>query len=374
MTVPGAAGAELPCVAVDENLDALAEIISTAAHELRTPTTVIIGLAETLAVHRAKMSREHVDDTVRRIVNQGHRLIRLLDDLLDLSRIRSGRVDVELSSIALSCVFDAALAAAPPPPGHFVNVEIDQRIEVEADHDRLEQVLVNLLTNAYRYGGRHVSVDAHGAPGGAILTVSDDGEGIPRAQEGTLFEPFQPGAEGHGGLGLGLSIARGLVESFGGRIWYERNVPAGARFRVFLRAGEAAPVPMPKPLENGAHELDERRVRVLVVDDEPDVLFLLRVTLEAAGYEVEEATHGGAALDSVRRSRPDVVVTDLMMPVMDGRELIRTIRQEPETAHLPVVLLSASPNDISGADRVIRKPFSPIDLTRLIGELVGGRS
>jgi CheY-like chemotaxis protein len=111
---------------------------------------------------------------------------------------------------------------------------------------------------------------------------------------------------------------------------------------------------------------------ILIVDDEPDVLFLLRLTLETAGYEVAEAAHGGEALNAIRASRPNLLVTDLMMPVMDGRELIRHLREEPETADLPIMLLSANPDHSSGADVVMRKPFNPRDLTKAIDDLVGG--
>jgi CheY-like chemotaxis protein len=114
-------------------------------------------------------------------------------------------------------------------------------------------------------------------------------------------------------------------------------------------------------------------VTILIVDDEPDVLFLLRVTLETAGYRVREAAHGVEALAAIAESKPHLLVTDLMMPVMDGRELIRRVRSAPDTADLPIMVLSANPRTIHGADRVMHKPFQPMDLMRAIGELVGER-
>lgn len=109
---------------------------------------------------------------------------------------------------------------------------------------------------------------------------------------------------------------------------------------------------------------------ILIVDDEPDVLFLIRLTLETAGYEVREAAHGVEALAAIAEAKPNLLLTDLMMPVMDGHELIRRVRTAPDTADLPIMVLSANPRNVVGADRVMRKPFHPGALTRAIGELV----
>jgi CheY-like chemotaxis protein len=160
-----------------------------------------------------------------------------------------------------------------------------------------------------------------------------------------------------------------LAEAFGGSIVYERSEPTGARFEVTLRV--APEVTRPEPAARYAAD-PGGPVTILVVDDEPDVLFLLRLTLEAAGYSVVEAAHGAEALATIQSTRPTLVITDLMMPVMDGRELIRRVRAEPQTADLPIMLLSANPDQNVGADRVMRKPFNPRDLTRVIDELVGG--
>jgi CheY-like chemotaxis protein len=127
------------------------------------------------------------------------------------------------------------------------------------------------------------------------------------------------------------------------------------------------PKPGPRPAPS------DRAPVILIVDDEPDVLFLLRLTLEHAGYRVEEAPHGAAALEAIGRLRPALIITDLMMPVVDGRELIQRVRGEADIAALPIVLLSASPDDRSGADRVMRKPFDPRQLMRAIEDLVGGQ-
>lgn len=173
-----------------------------------------------------------------------------------------------------------------------------------------------------------------------------------------------------GGTGLGLVIVKAVAEASGGGASHEAVQPSGSRFTMRLKD---EPARKPEPRASADASARDHPPLVLIVDDEPDVLFLLRLTLEHGGYQVEEAPHGGAALELIERLRPDVVITDLMMPVVDGRELIQRLRREAETATLPIMLLSASPDARSGADRVIRKPFDPRQLMSAIKELVGGQ-
>jgi len=344
----------------------LAEILSIAAHELRQPATVIYGLAATLLAQRDNMPQDDVHEAVGRIEQQATRLVNLLEDLLDASRLQAGTLVLNMEPVELSDAVERAQSLARPPAGKHLTVMIPAGLSVVADPGGLERVLVNLLTNAYRYGGPNVLVEARHARDSVRLRVSDDGKGVPVDLVPHLFKPFRAEA---GGTGLGLSIVLGLVDAFGGSIVYERSEPSGSRFEVTLRL--APEVPRPEPAARYAAD-PRGPVTILVVDDEPDVLFLLRLTLEAAGYSVVEAAHGAEALETIQSTRPTLVITDLMMPVMDGRELIRRVRAEPETADLPIMLLSANPDQSVGADRVMRKPFNPRDLTRVIDELVGG--
>jgi len=351
---------------LDDDLD-VTEILSVAAHELRTPATVILGLAATLAANRGRMAEDQVQEAIVRLDRQAHRLVGLLEDLLDVTRIQRGRLEVTLDSVDVSEAVASALVIAPPPDNVHMSVAIMAGIAVLADGPGLERVLVNLLTNAYRYGGSNVRVEARHVKGGAVrMSVVDDGQGVPEKLLPYLFKPFRAQV---GGTGLGLSIVLGLAEAFGGSVTYQAEA-SGARFDVTLRAGSSEP----DTGEETRYAPEARApVSILIVDDEPDVLFLLRLTLETAGYEVAEAAHGADALAKIRSSRPALLVTDLMMPVMDGRELIRQVRESPDTADLPIMLLSANPDNASGADRVMRKPFNPRDLTRAIDELVAGQ-
>ena len=314
------------------------------------------------------MTSSQVSDAAVRLERQAKRMVRLLDDLLDASRVETGhKLQLAMLSVNLAAAVEGALAAAAPPAHVNVITNIAADLTVYTDPYALERALVNLLRNAFRYGGPNVVVEAHKSIGGVALSVSDDGAGVEPEIVPHLFEPFRASA---GGTGLGLVIVRAIAEASGGDISYEPVQPTGARFTLRLH-DEARQRPDPQPRPRAP--LTDQTPVVLIVDDEPDVLFLLRLTLEHAGYRVEEAPHGAAALDLIRRLLPDLIITDLMMPVVDGRELIHRLREKAETASLPIMLLSASPDDRSGADRVMRKPFDPRQLMRAIEELVGGK-
>jgi signal transduction histidine kinase len=216
------------------------EFLSIVAHELKTPIAVISGLAATLSASRKNLTEEQIDDCLERIGRQGERLARLVADLLDLSQVESGTFRVGLEPVDLAGSADRALEGAPAPSGKSVVLAIPDSMRALADPGRLEQILVNLLTNAYRHGGSTISVEACVTSDGVVVTVADDGDGVPDELVPALFEGFArgPSADGVQGSGLGLAIAQALLGGFGGRIWYEPGQPSGARFRFLLRAAD----------------------------------------------------------------------------------------------------------------------------------------
>jgi signal transduction histidine kinase len=219
-----------------------AELLTLVSHELKAPIAVITGLADTLSTSRHSLTEAQIDDCLQRIRRQGDRLDRLVGDLLDLSLVESSSFRVSLEPVDLAHAAQRALEAVPSPAHKSVELDIPEPVRALADLIRLEQVLVNLLTNAYRYGGTSIRVKARSAPDGAVVTVADDGDGVPGDLVPKLFQRFSKGAtaDGVNGSGLGLAISRALVEGLGGRIWYEPGEPAGARFSFTLRAPEAA--------------------------------------------------------------------------------------------------------------------------------------
>jgi PAS domain S-box-containing protein len=214
------------------------EFIANAAHELRTPLTTLAGLAAVLASSRDRMSAEELDGAIDALARQGRRARLLADKLLDLSAVELGKIDVTLEPLPLQEVVERVLETAPPPDGVRVDVQVPSDLIVLGDHLRLGEILTNLLTNAYRYGGPHVSIDADGCDERVDVRVSDDGPGVAPDLMGSMFEPFTRGDNGSrpDSTGLGLAICARLAGALDGELAYDDAGP-GARFRLSLPAG-----------------------------------------------------------------------------------------------------------------------------------------
>ena len=216
---------------------ARSEFIANAAHELRTPLTTIAGMAMLLASHRRELPETVADEAFDALGRQGERARVLINNMLDLSQLDARRIAIHLEVVPLADVVTRARELVLQPEGTAVEVSIANCLSALADPARLEQVLTNLLANAYRYGGPHVRIEAAECEGCVQLAVSDDGPGVPADLVATLFEPFTRGASVAGtvGSGLGLAISRRLVEAFQGRMSYEDQCPHGSRFVVELK-------------------------------------------------------------------------------------------------------------------------------------------
>ena len=211
------------------------QFIANAAHELRTPLATLAGLGEILADHLHEMSQEQVAQSLSALRRQGERANALVANLLNLSPLDGGRMRFSFATVEAAAAARRALDAAPAPGTTEVTIAVPQGLSVRVDPVRFEQVLTNLLTNAYRYGGPHVTIHGARTPSGVELTVVDDGSGVPPDLLTRLFEPFARGsnAESHGGSGIGLALCRRLVEAFGGDLRYE-SVEPGACFTIRL--------------------------------------------------------------------------------------------------------------------------------------------
>jgi signal transduction histidine kinase len=211
------------------------QFISNAAHELRTPLTSLFGFAAVLAEHRRDMTEQQIDTSLEAMVRQGDRARRLMDNLLDMAQIERGTLRFSSEVVALADVVDDSIESAPAPSGRHIEIHVPPGVRVRTDPARLRQVIVNLVTNAYRYGGPSISVDARtSGHGGVVLTISDDGAGVPSDLVPHLFEPFARDVASNGsGSGLGLAISRQITNALGGSIRYEQDAP-GARFVVTL--------------------------------------------------------------------------------------------------------------------------------------------
>lgn len=210
------------------------QFIASAAHELRTPLAAI-GMAAQLLTEGDRMTEEDRESTWTALLRQCARATLLVSNLLDLSTLETGRFSLQLEEVDLTEIVARVLSSAPRPEGVTVATRLDTT-RVVTDPSRLEQVLTNLLSNAFRYGGRQVRIEASSREGRARISVSDDGQGVAADLIPTMFEPFTRGktAGAVGGSGLGLAVCRRIVEVQGGEIWYETSQPHGARLVVEL--------------------------------------------------------------------------------------------------------------------------------------------
>jgi protein-histidine pros-kinase len=213
------------------------QFIANAAHELRTPLATLAGLGEILAEHLHDMSPEQLSQSLAALRRQGERANALVANLLDLSQLEGGRVRFAFETLDAAAAARRALDSAPPPSGSDVVLDVPDGLKVRVDAVRFEQVLTNLLTNAYRYGGPKIRIHGEADNGTVRLVVCDNGNGVPADLVPRLFEVFARGsnAESHGGSGIGLALSRRLVEAFGGQISYD-GAGSGACFTIALRA------------------------------------------------------------------------------------------------------------------------------------------
>jgi len=366
------------------------EFLMTVSHELRTPLTAIYGWARMLSTGQIRDSQR--PRAIEAIERNAAALQQLVNDLLDVSRIVSGKLRLDVEPVSLPDVVGAGIDAIRPA-AHAKGISVvttaqDRDLSVAGDAGRLQQVVWNLLSNAVRFtpsGGR-IEVSVARAGGDVGIVVRDTGPGVDAQFLPHAFERFRQGASGttraHGGLGLGLAIVRHLVELHGGTVEASNNTPPpGATFRILLPAQPAAmpAVESAQPLAAarvGGVRPDTRidGIRVLVADDDMNARELLAVILENAGAEVRAAASSEDALMILQTWAPDVVLSDIEMPGEDGYALIDKVRRLNTTqARLVAIALTAHarPEDRlraldAGFQWHLAKPVDPAELLSVI--------
>ena len=335
------------------------EFVSTVSHELRTPLTSIKGYTDLLLAGAIDPLTERQAQFMSIIRNNADRLTALINDLLDISRIESGRIKLEIQPLQIQDVVQEvveSLRAQIEAKGLALRVKVPENLPyVQGDRDRLTQVLNNLVSNAYRYTLKgEVAITLSQMPGALRVDVSDTGIGIAPQDQSKIWDRFfradHPVVEDTGGTGLGLSIVRMFVEMHGGRIWVDSEPGKGSAFTFILPIigavdpGDAEPGPDIKttPLLNIGQKT------VLVVDDEPDIARLIRHQLEAQGYRVITATLGDEALAKANAEHPDLITLDILLPDRDGFDVLRELKANPHTTDIPVLILSIVQDKESG--------------------------
>jgi PAS domain S-box-containing protein len=367
---------------------AKSEFLSSMSHEVRTPMNAILGMSELLAETALEPTQRHYLSLMR---SNGAALLRLIDDILDLAKIESGRMHLENTAFELGAVLRGvtdtlALRANEKSLTLTTTIASDVPRVLSGDPLRLRQVLINLVSNAIKFtetGGVSISVTAEKSADTDVLrfAVSDTGIGIAPEKLSEIFSSFTQAdsstARRFGGSGLGLAIVKRLVELMGGEISVESRLGVGSTFEFRARFKQSAAHPEPAPAaisiaNKNPGPADARRLHILLADDSPDNRFLLRRFVTRASHRLDEAEDGGDALARFKRHHYDLVLMDMQMPVMDGYTAVRLMRQWENRhlrPHTPVIALTASalPEDIArcleaGCDFHISKPIDRVTL------------
>jgi PAS domain S-box-containing protein len=369
------------------------EFVATLSHELRTPLNAIVGWAQLLLRDSGDAAR------VRKgleVIDRNARLqAQMIDDLLDLSRIMSGKLRLDVQRVDVAELVDAVISTVQPA-ADAKEIRITSTLatsgSVRGDPARLQQVIWNLLTNAIKFTGKRgrVAVTLKRADSEVELMVSDTGQGISAEFLPYVFERFRQEdastTRQYGGLGLGLSIVKQLVEMHGGGIAVTSDGEGhGASFTVCLPVAAADSIPGAGACDFGARACEDDApelagLHVLVVEDEPDARDLVQRVLEERGARITTAASAREALQAYERCRPDVIVSDIGMPGQDGYEFIRKLRviEAPRGRITPAAALSALARSedrrralLAGYQTHLAKPVDPLELQVVVAALAG---
>jgi PAS domain S-box-containing protein len=367
------------------------ELLATVSHELRTPLNSILGWAR--MIQAGKLDEAGCEHAVNAILRNAAVQTRLIEDLLDMSRIAAGRMRLDLERMDLNATIEAALDTvrqAARAKNIMLEAALDTSVEpVEGAPDRLQQVVWNLVMNAVKFtpsGGR-VDVSSQRRGDTVTVVVADTGEGIGPDLLPHVFEPFLQGSNSGrnsvGGLGLGLALVRRLVELHGGRVSAESPGPGlGATFTVTLplpAAGSGRRLPGPAPTDRDREDRDLDGSRVLIVDDDPDFRDISTMTLRRTGADVRAVSSAAGAEELVRDWRPHVVLTDISMPDQDGFTLIDALRPQfaARSFRGSIIVITADGRPQTrararqaGIDLYLTKPVDPVDLTTAVADVL----
>ncbi|MCD6075596.1 MAG: putative Histidine kinase with sensor domain and response regulator receiver domain [Rhodospirillales bacterium] len=336
------------------------EFLSSMSHELRTPMNAVLGYAQLLLQNKKEPISPRQQRQINQILKSGQHLLNLINDILDLSRIESGRVELAIKDLALDKVIGECLGLveAMAARNRIAVQDLTRHkppLIVHCDDVRLKQALVNLLSNAIKFNrmGGKVVVDQEERRDGLVrISIKDTGKGIPPSRHRELFEPFsrldatQRGIEG---TGIGLAISKQLIERMGGRVGFTSEIDVGSTFWIDVpsaahRAGDTERLAVSVSDTEPAFKLASGGLRRLlyVEDDESNLRLLEEVISHIPNLTLLAAPDAETGLRMARDSRPDIILMDINLPGMSGFEAIEKLKHQPETQGIPVIALSAA--------------------------------
>ena len=388
--------------------EAKSSFLSTVSHELRTPLTSVLGFAKIIKKRleekifpitdktnpKTERTIQQISDNLDVVVSEGQRLTHLINDVLDLAKIEAGKMEWNNEPVSIPEIAERAIAATTSLVDAS-NLKLVKNIktdlsEITGDRDKLIQVMVNLISNAVKFSVKgKVTCDVYQKNEEIIMSITDTGIGIAPEDHAAVFEQFkQVGdtlTDKPKGTGLGLPICKEIVEHHGGRIWLESELGVGSTFFVALPVKKSTAEKRPIHLDDLVNQLKEQVAHsklsvigsfstILVVDDDDSIRSLLNQELGEAGYNIIEAANGKAALEAVRKQKPDLIILDIMMPEMNGFDVAAVLKNDPQTMDIPIIVLSIVQDKTRGfrigVDRYLTKPIDTGLLFSEIGSLL----
>ncbi len=373
---------------------AKSEFLSSMSHELRTPLNAILGFAQLLQRDKRTPLSAPQLEKIGYVLQGGEHLLRLIDDILDLSHVEAGRIMISSEPVGVNeALLEVQQTLEPMALRARISLDVSAArhdlSQVQADRTRFKQILINLGSNAIKYGKPGGSVNIRVEPAkaaGLRLVVQDDGIGIPLEKQDRIFQPFQRAGQETGpieGTGIGLSISKRLAELMGGSVGFRSTPGSGSEFWVELPMHCRSPAPLadhpaltavPSALKGAAGDV----VPIVYIEDNPsNIAFMQGVLDELPRVRLTSVPNAEAGIEIVRKLLPRVVIMDINLPGMSGYEARRRLREWPETNQIPVIALTADAMvsdrkrlDGAGFARYLTKPVQVAELLEAIEQLL----
>jgi signal transduction histidine kinase/DNA-binding response OmpR family regulator len=357
--------------------------LSTMSHELRTPLNAVMGFSDLLADKRYGELSERQQRFVSHINTGGRHLLKLINDILDLSKIEAGRLDLSCEDLSVANIFGevvSALRLLAEKKTQTLSPRAELNLAVRADAMRFKQILMNLVGNAIKFtpeGGR-IELSAEQVESEVLVKVRDNGPGIPHEEQKRIFESFyrlRKSGEGVEGTGLGLAIAESLVKLQGGSLGLESEPGSGSCFYFSLPIVKAVREPRAQ-VAKAAQNLPKTS-KILIIEDDPVTVHLIKAQLVTSGYEVVSCDQPERALEIAADLQPQAITLDLLMKPTSGWEILLQLKNDPRTASIPVIVVTIVDQPTMGAavgaDEYLVKPVDKVSLLAAVARCIEGR-